>query len=114
MATDDEESGRVESESSESEGGHDQAAMLTRSPHPVLLASYERTQSWPAAPTEQAFTVKPLGSVLEAEDVFKSETFGRRSSESMRRQVRPERKGPPMSVLSTIAAGARGIHRGAS
>ena len=109
MVTDDDESGRMEGESSESEEGYDQDSILTRSPHPVLCASYQRTQSWPAAPTEQAFTVKPLGSVLEDEHVFASETFGRRSSESMRRQVRStERKSPPMSVLSAIAAGARG------
>ena len=108
MATDDDEGGRVEGESSESEGSFDQDSILTRSPHPVLCASYQRTQSWPAAPTEQAFTVKPLGSVLEDEHVFASETFGRRPSESMRRQVRStERKAPPMSVLSAIAAGAR-------
>lgn len=109
MATDDDEDGRMEGEGSESEGSFDQDSILTRSPHPVLCASYQRTQSWPAAPTEQAFTVKPLGSVLEDEHVFASETFGRRPSESMRRQVRStERKAPPMSVLSAIAAGARG------
>lgn len=109
MATDDDEGGRMEGEGSESEGSFDQDSILTRSPHPVLCASYQRTQSWPAAPTEQAFTVKPLGSVLEDEHVFASETFGRRPSESMRRQVRStERKAPPMSVLSAIAAGARG------